>query len=155
MSEVQIGRATPDDAEAILKLQHCAYQSEATLYQDWSLPPLLETVEQLQGEFVTTVVLKAERAGELVGAVRGKSSAGRCAIGRLIVRPDLQGRGIGRTLMRRIEAEFPRADCFELFTGSRSVRNIGLYEALGYRQCRTQTITDTLTLVWMEKCGSV
>lgn len=151
-SELQIGRATPADAAVILQLQRCAYQSEARLYQDWSLPPLLETLEQMQAEFAGSVVLKAENAAGLVGAVRGKSSAQRCSIGRLIVRPDFQGRGIGRALMLRIEAEFPHVECFDLFTGSRSERNLGLYQSLGYRQCRSQAITDRLTLVWMEKC---
>jgi ribosomal protein S18 acetylase RimI-like enzyme len=151
-NEWQIARATLADAAAILALQRCAYQSEATLYQDWSLPPLLETLEQLQAQFATTVLLKAEWAGELIGAVRGQGVCGRCAVGRLIVRPDLQGRGIGRALMQQIEAEFPQAECFELFTGSRSERNIRLYESLGYRQCRVQAIGDMLTLVWMEKC---
>jgi len=151
-SELQIGRATPVDAAALLQLQRCAYQSEARLYQDWSLPPLLETLEQMQAEFATSVVLKAELAGALVGAVRGKASARRCAVGRLIVRPDCQGRGIGRALLQRIESEFPRVECFELFTGARSERNIGLYQSLGYRQYRSQAITDRLTLVWMERC---
>ena len=151
-SELQIGRATPADAAAILQLQRCAYQSEARLYQDWSLPPLLETQEQLQAEFATSVILKAELNGSVVGAVRGRSCARRCAVGRLIVSPDWQGRGIGRALLQRIESEFPQVECFELFTGARSERNISLYQSLGYRQYRAQAITDRLTLVWMERC---
>jgi ribosomal protein S18 acetylase RimI-like enzyme len=148
---VQIGTATRSEAPAILRLQHVAYESEARLYQDWSIPPLHETLEQLEQAFAASVILAARLNGELVGAVRGKQSQERCAVGRLIVRPDLQGQGIGRALMQRLEAEFVAIRCFELFTGARSERNIRLYESLGYRPCRSQVVSDQLTLVWMEK----
>jgi len=149
---LQIGPASRADAPTILQLQRLAYQSEARTYSDWSLPPLVETLNQLQREFDVSTVLKAVLDDVLVGAVRAQWAAhGRCSVGRLIVRPDLQSRGIGRALMRRIEAEFPAAEWFELFTGSRSLRNLRLYETLGYRRFRSKTVSNQLTLVWMEK----
>lgn len=38
---VTITIAGRDDAAAILELQRLAYQSEAELYQDWNIPPLI------------------------------------------------------------------------------------------------------------------
>lgn len=149
--DVQIAAATRFDAPTILQLQKLAYQSEARLYNDWSLPPLTETVTQLQREFDKLTLLKAVLDGVLVGAVRASCSKGRCTVGRLIVRPDLQSKGIGRALMQRIEAEFPAAEWFELFTGARSLRNIRFYESLGYRAFRAETVSPKLTLTWMEK----
>lgn len=148
---VQIHLATRADVPTILQLQKLAYQSEARLYNDWTLPPLKETVTQLQREFDIATVLKATLQGVLVGAVRAQLSKGRCTVGRLIVRPDLQSKGIGRALMQRIEAEFAAAEWFDLFTGSRSLRNIRFYESLGYRSFRTQSLSDKVTLTWMEK----
>jgi ribosomal protein S18 acetylase RimI-like enzyme len=148
---LQIVPASRADAATILQLQRLAYQTEARMYRDWSLPPLLETLNQLQKEFDVSTLLKAVLDDVLVGAVRGQCAQGRCAVARLIVRPDLQSRGIGRALMQRIEAEFPAAEWFELFTGSRSLRNIRLYETLGYRRFRSEVVSDKLTLVWMEK----
>ena len=58
-----------------------AYQSEAELYGDWSIPPLTQTLSSLEAEFTDTIFLKAEIHGRLVGSVRAKISAGRCAIG--------------------------------------------------------------------------
>ena len=149
---LQLERASRSDAPVILQLQRLAYQSEARIYADWSLPPLVETINQLQKEFDASTLLKAVLDGVLVGAVRGRwSGAERCGVGRLIVRPDLQGRGIGRALMQGIEAEFAGAAGFELFTGSRSLRNIRFYETLGYRHFRAERVSDKLTLSWMEK----
>ena len=52
--------------------------------------------------------LVARSAGRLVGAVRGRRSrATAWDIGRLMVAPDLAGRGLGRELLERIEAPRP------------------------------------------------
>lgn len=36
-----IGPATLDDSRSILTLQHLAYRSEAAIYDDYTLPPLM------------------------------------------------------------------------------------------------------------------
>ena len=40
--------AVPDDAEAILALQKLAYASEARRYDDWTIPPLVETLDSVR-----------------------------------------------------------------------------------------------------------
>jgi hypothetical protein len=60
---ITIARAELRDAQAILDLQICAYQSEAKLYDDWSLPPLTQSLESMQNEVAHCIVLKAV-AGE-------------------------------------------------------------------------------------------
>lgn len=147
----RIVRASPEDAEAILELQKLAYESEARLYDDWTLPPLTQTLPDLRDEFSTSVVLKAVDRDRLAGAVRARATDGRCEIGRLIVRPELQGRGVGMMLMRHIEAAFPQVRAYELFTGSRSEGNIRLYERLGFRRIREQVLSRAVTLVFLEK----
>jgi GNAT superfamily N-acetyltransferase len=155
-SPYRIQRATVDDAAAILALQKRAYESEARLYDDWKLPPLTQSVDSLRAEFETSRVLKAldgvDAGGRgLVGSVRARESDGTCHVGRLIVSPELQGRGLGTRLLRAIEAEFPAAARFELFSGSRSEANIRLYERLGYQRSREQVLSAAVTLVFMEK----
>ena len=86
-----------------------------------------------------------------MGSVRASEADGVCRVGRLIVQPDLQGRGVGTTLMRHIEAEFPGAATFELFTGSRSAGNLRLYERLGYARSREKILSPSITLVFLEK----
>ncbi len=51
-----------------------------------------------------------------------------------MVAPDFQGRGLGRWLLEHIESQAPlEARAFELFTGSRSTRNLRHYRKAGYR----------------------
>lgn len=146
-----IEQATEDDAEKILALQKLAYQSEAAIYDDYSIPPLLQTLEELQGEFTGKRFLKAVTNGEIVGSVRGYENHGTCFIGRLIVHPRHQNRGIGTLLMQAMEQAYEGTPRFEVFTGHRSDRNIRLYEKLGYRIFGTETVTHRLKLVYMEK----
>ena len=55
-------------------------------------------------------------------------------IGRIMVAPDLQGRGIGRQLLTAIEqAAPPDVTGYVLFTGAGSARNIRMYKKAGYR----------------------
>lgn len=150
-SPYRIERAGLEDAPTILGLQKLAYESEARLYQDWNLPPLRQTLDSLRAEFESNCVLKALADGRVVGSVRAREVDGVCHVGRLVVSPELQGRGLGTRLMRAIEAEFPGAGRFELFTGSRSTANIRLYERLGYQRSREQVLSPAVTLVFLEK----
>ncbi len=148
---MEIVSATPDDAPAILALQRLAYQSEAALYDDYTIPPLTETLDDLRAEFGRQVILKAVIDDEIVGSVRGKEQQETCRIGRLIVLPGRQGQGVGTAMMREIERRFPAVSRFEVFTGHKSDRNIRLYERLGYRIQRRQVVSDKLTLVFLDK----
>ncbi|OGU16402.1 MAG: GNAT family N-acetyltransferase [Geobacteraceae bacterium GWC2_53_11] len=139
------------DAAEILELQKLAYQSEAAIYNDWSIPPLTETLDDVKRELVKITFLKVCDAGRIIGSVRVAINNGTGEIGRLIVHPDFQGRGIGSQLMLAVEAGFPAVKRFELFTGSKSVRNIWLYERLSYTIFDRKPLSDLVELVFMEK----
>ncbi|MEP7288274.1 MAG: GNAT family N-acetyltransferase [Chloroflexota bacterium] len=146
-----IQRATIEDAAAILQLQKRAYQSEAALYPDDVIPPLLQTLEALQADFAAQIFLKASFDSILVGSVRARLQLPTCFVGRLIVDPDFQKRGIGTALMLEIEQSCSAAQRFELFTGHKSDQNLRLYQKLGYREFKRESISQSLTLVYMEK----
>jgi len=139
------------DAPAILALQRLAYQSEAKLYNDWSLPPLMQTLESLQAEIADSIVLKAVATGRIVGSVRAKAVGAVGQIGRLVVHPDHQGRGLGSMLLERVEAAIQGVSIFELFTGAKSEANIRLYQRHGYRIDRTQELSPTVSITFMRK----
>lgn len=149
--EIYIVRATPDDASEILTLQKIAYRSEAKLNDDWTIPPLAQTLLEIMSEFETTFFLKAVYADRIIGSVRASLDSSTCKVGRLIVQPDYQGKGIGTLLMDSIEAAFTHTERFELFTGVKSINNIRLYQRLGYREYREEDLSPKVRLVFMEK----
>jgi len=143
--------ATAVDCHTLLDLQRRAYQSEARLYNDWTLPPLMQSLASMHEEIATMTVLKAIEVGSLLGSVRGVLRDDIGHIGRLIVAPEHQGQGIGSALLAAIEACFPEALGFELFTGSRSAGNLRLYHRHGYQETRRQSVAPHLTLVFLHK----
>jgi ribosomal protein S18 acetylase RimI-like enzyme len=135
----------------ILQLQRLAFRSEAERYDDPALPPLTETLPELYDVWARTLVLKATVDGRIVGSVRGYDESDTCHIGRLVVHPVFQDRGIGTRLMRAIEARFNSARRFEVFTGHRSAKSLHLYRKLGYTAYKTVLVHDRLTLVYLAK----
>ncbi len=135
---MEISAATVSDAAEILALQKLAYLSEAGIYNDFSIPPMTQTLEGLVADFGCKTFLKATDGGRIIGSVNGFLKGDRCLIGRLMVHPDFQGRGIGTMLMAAVEVRFAGARTWELFTGGLSLRNIRLYERLGYRITRRE-----------------
>jgi GNAT superfamily N-acetyltransferase len=84
--------------------------------------------------------------------VRGQLADRAGIVGRLVVAPDHQGRGIGTALLKAIEGELsPMVDAYDLFTGHLSEGNLRLYRRLGYRETRRERVHDHLTLVHMRK----
>ena len=146
-----IKQARVSDAEEILALQKLAYHSEAEIYDDYTIPPLVQTLREMEADIQRQVVLELTVCGKVVGSVRAFAKEGTCYIGRLIVHPDFQRRGIGTRLMHHIEMAFRTCKRYELFTGDKSEGNIHLYQKLGYRIFKREKLSDSVTLVYMEK----
>jgi GNAT superfamily N-acetyltransferase len=146
-----IERATISDAEAILSLQKLAYKSEAKIYNDFNIPPLVQTLKDINDDFERQIFLKATINGKIIGSVRAFAKEETCCVGRLIVHPDFQNQGIGTKLMNEIECLFKSCRRFELSTGNKSERNIYLYQTMGYKIFKTEKINDNITFVYLEK----
>ncbi|MCD4844904.1 MAG: GNAT family N-acetyltransferase [Methanosarcinales archaeon] len=151
MQKMIIKRATIDDAQETLILQKLAYQSEAEIYNDYNISPLIQTLEEMKDEFKDKYFLKAVVNGKIIGSVRAFVKEETCYIGRVIVHPDFQNQGTGTKLMDKIESLFSDVKRFELFTGHKSKPNIYLYQKVGYRIFKTEKITENLELVYLEK----
>lgn len=134
IENIKISKAGFEDLEHILELQKIAFISEAELYNNYSIEPLTQTLDSIKDDFNTYIFLKAEMGNKIVGSVKGRETGEFCWIGRLIVSPEFQNKGIGRKLMTEIEKEFPATSQYMLSTGYKSIKNITLYESLGYKR---------------------
>lgn len=152
---IKISKAITKDAGAILELQKLAYQSEAMLYNNFTISPLIQTLEDIKKQFCNHIFLKAVLFNTIIGSVRAYENRGTCYIGRLIVNPDNQNKGIGKRLMSEIEGCFSRVNRFELFTGSKSLKTISLYKKLGYRIINSEKINNDLEFVYLEKLKTI
>ena len=134
---MEILQATVADAVEILTLQKLADQSEAERYNNYNIPPLKQTMDEIKDQFGNHIFLKAVSEGRTIGSVRASEENGVCYIDRLAVDPDSQNRGIGTALMKAIE-DYYKPQRFDLFVGSRSDKNIYVYKKLGYTIYKTE-----------------
>ncbi len=146
-----IKKAVSSDIDQILQLQKIAYKSEAEIYNDFTIQPLHQTLEESMVDFENQIILKHEDNGKITGSVRGYLKEETCYIGKLIVHPEYQNRGIGTRLIKGIEELFNSALRFELFTGFRSEKNLYLYNKMGYAVSKSERVSEKLTLVYLEK----
>lgn len=145
-------RADVQDAGELLTLQRAAYVTEARIYGDPELPPLVQTLDELTDELSRAVAFKAVHRHRIVGAGRGHIQDDVVHIGRLAVAPDVQGRGLGTALLAAIEgAAAPSVRRATLFTGHLSVANLRLYGRLGYTEERREPLRPGVTLVHLTK----
>ena len=168
-------RADKSDAPEVLALQKVAYQSEAEIYGDDSLPALQQTLEDLENDFERRpqreatvlgarsaeesgaedsdriIFLKAVVNGKIIGSVRAYAVDDTAYLSQLIVHPYFRRRGIGRRLLAEIEQAFPGVSRFEAFTGHQSKRNLYQLSKGGYATFRTEPFTAAITWVFLQK----
>lgn len=145
--------ATRDEAEAVASIVRRAFATVAEAL-GVDIPPIHED----GSEVVATLdagdsVLVAVIDGQLVGTVRGENmDSESVTVRRLAVLPKYRGRGAARALMRQLEAAYPHARRFELFTGAEIGNAVALYESLGYTLMEPRDIDGGVPFVFMEKC---
>ncbi len=134
--ELEIRPATRGDAGELFTLTRACWLQEMWANPGAVVPALEESFEDaIQGlaDWTTFVALAG---GRIVGSVRGKLVGDGTVwdVGRVMVAPDLQGRGLGRLLLELIEEAAPsEATTYELWTGAHSVDNLRMYKKAGYR----------------------
>ena len=145
-----IHKAEKNDLQEILQLQYLAYQSEAELFGKKDIPPLKQTLSEVIDEFNNGIILKMVIDNRIIGSVRAKEENGTVYIGKLMVHPDYKCKGYGSKLLLEIERCFPKKR-YELFTSTRSIDNIRLYQKMGYTIFNHKAVNDELVFVYMEK----
>jgi tRNA (guanine37-N1)-methyltransferase len=134
--ELEIRPATRGDAGELFTLTRACWLQEMWANPGAVIPALDESFEDaIQGlaDWTTFVALAG---GRIVGSVRGKLVGDGTVwdVGRVMVAPDLQGRGIGRLLLELVEDAAPsEATTYELWTGAHSEDNLRMYKKAGYR----------------------
>ena len=151
MMKDSISKANMDDLQEILNLQYLAYQSEAALFGNKDIPPLKQTLDEVIEEYHKGIILKLVDTDNLIiGSIRAWEMKETVFVGKLMVHPDYRHRGYGTKLLSEIEKYYPQKR-YELFTSTRSIDNIRLYQKMGYQEFDRRRVDDQLEFVYMEK----
>jgi ribosomal protein S18 acetylase RimI-like enzyme len=127
-------RATPSDAEALVKVQIASFHSDAVLYPGVGVggPPGYDSVEitlkKIEEDEFYKIVFEGQIIGGIIVVDMGE---GHFHLDVLNVDPSYHNRGIGTQAMQFIERTYP-ATKWTLDTPAYAIRNQHFYEKFDY-----------------------
>jgi ribosomal protein S18 acetylase RimI-like enzyme len=164
MSQLSFRRATVEDAQAITDLVNSAYRGE-TSKQGWTteadlLDGLRTTTQEIK-QLITgldSILLLCHRGAMLAGSVHTKKQGQQAYIGMFVVRPDMQGAGIGKHLLN--EAETLAGSSWKVKSFAMVVINsrhelIAFYERRGYRRTGELSEFPVNPALWIPKVSGL
>lgn len=152
---IELIRATVEDAVQLWEMQVKSFQALLDKYQDYETSPASELLEKMihrlnqKETFYYFIVVDHVK----VGAIRviDDQTGERKRISPIFILPEHQNRGIAQKAMKLCE-DIHGCEKWELDTIMQEVGNCYLYEKMGYhRTGKSEVINDKLTLVFYEK----
>ena len=143
--------SSPKLASEVYKLQKLSYAVEAKLIDRADIPPLLETLYDLQKSGETFYGFFKE--GALAGVIAYKNDDEILDIYRVMVHPDYFRQGIARSLLEFIEHKIqcPR---IIVATGSENTPAKRLYHSLGFKAFGEHEVEAGFSITTFEKIRS-
>jgi SAM-dependent methyltransferase len=129
----------------VLEIQRAAYAREAELVGFDSIPPLHETLDELQRQPLEWLGVVED--GVIVGAMAITGEARECDIDRLVVDPMWHRRGIGRRLVQAVTHHA----VVTVSTGAANAPAVALYESLGFRRVGETEVAPGFWTVQFER----
>ncbi|PIE25879.1 MAG: tRNA (guanine(37)-N(1))-methyltransferase [Micrococcales bacterium] len=135
--DLDLALATPADAGELWTLQRACWLPESQHNPGLLIPALVETLEDVRAGLAQWRTVVGRLDGRLVASARARTNPDddrTWEIGRLMVAPDLRGRGWGQQLLD-LAASWapPQTERWLVFTGAGSERNQRMYRRAGYR----------------------
>ena len=130
--------ARPEEADVVRDVVHAAYRHY--IARIGKPPgPMLDDYAQRIADGQTWVL---DDAGRITGILVLEETPEGCLLDNIAVRPDQQGKGVGRALMEFAEAEARRRGfpTIYLYTHELMIENIALYTRVGYVE--THRVTE-------------
>ena len=151
---VELNRATIDDAQALLEMQKTCFAPHLQRYQDYEVNPAMMKLDRLkwliENENFYKIIYNNIWAGAI--NIRKLDSSGHYKLHIIYVLPEFQNRHIGQSAIQLAENLFGDAKSWCLETLEDMPSNRRVYEKMGYRFTgETQKINDKLTLVLYHK----
>jgi len=148
--DITIRKAVKEDIDSILRIQKKAFLFQAKKYDDFEMPPMVETYKNVLNECKNHLIFVAMLQNKIVGSIRIIKNKDEAEIKRLSVDDDYHDNGIGQMLMRIAELQHPNLKRLWLVTGSKSYKSIAIYKKIGYEQYK-EVDHKNYKLVYLQK----
>jgi len=150
---ISITRATPADADSMVKVQVAAFHYDSVMYPDVALggPPGYDDVATMLEKIAQDETYKITEGDRCIGGIvvydRGD---GHYHLDLIFLDPAYHNRGIGTQAMHFIEQTYP-ARVWSLDTPTYALRNQHFYEKFGYVKLYEHDENPDIRLIAYEK----
>jgi ribosomal protein S18 acetylase RimI-like enzyme len=135
-------KATSADSQAIIHLLNCAYRGEPSK-QGWTTEAHLisgdvrtneDSFTKVMDEHGSVILKCCTDDGRIVGTVNLQQHGSRIYLGMFAVEPNLQGKGIGKQLLKAAENHTINVGCTSIYMHVISIRHelVDWYKRHGY-----------------------
>lgn len=135
-------------AKAILEVQLPSYKVEAELIGFWELPPLKETVADIQQSNEEFYGFYEEK---LCGVISVQMEQEVLEICRLVVHPEYFRQGIAKQLLTHIQNHLREFSEISVATGTDNLPAVRFYEANGFFKVKQTKTKEGLSIVLLNK----
>lgn len=144
-SDLSPTAATPADAAELLMLTRATFIEDSLADPNLPMPQFRETVDDTRAAIGDWQVWVVRDHGRLIASMRARLEGEAWHIARVMVAPDLNGRGIGRALLAYAEAHAPADAQFSMLESAQAnERNMRFYKKAGYRPIAATGLPDGL-----------
>ncbi|MEI2777604.1 MAG: tRNA (guanosine(37)-N1)-methyltransferase TrmD [Tetrasphaera sp.] len=137
LADLEGREATAADLPELIVLTRACWVPEAREMETVDFPPMTDGPVEHARALREWTIWVWRSGGRLVASGRGRRDPDDPSVwqvGRLMVAPDLAGRGIGRAVLAFVESLAPAdVTSYWINTGRRSLRNQRIYKKAGYR----------------------
>jgi len=151
LDQILYARAEKADIPFMLALLKMAAQGDARLHGDDSFPVLQQTPEELAEKFDQETWLKAVVNGKVIGTISASSSGDTATVNGPAVHPIFQNRGIGRRLLKELEATLSWAKEFVIRVANKNEPRQQKMAEAGYQPFKTEVFTPKISWVYLQK----
>jgi ribosomal protein S18 acetylase RimI-like enzyme len=141
--------ANPVTVNRLWYLQQQAYRVEAALIGFAEIPPLLETMEELQA--AKDAFFGFYHGAALAGAIACETHDNALEITRLVVDPHFFRQGIAQKMLSFIAQQYSHYAIMRVSTGSKNEPALQLYLKNGFLVVRTTSIAPGIGLTHLER----
>lgn len=141
--------ATPADLDAVVAITDAAYAHYVPRLGRKPQPMTTDYAPMIAAEQVWLLDIDAQPAGLIILVDKDDH----LLIYSVALRPEAQGRGLGRLLLNFAEQQTRAAgyNLVRLYTNSLMTENIARYTHIGYIETKRETLNETSSIVYMEK----
>lgn len=148
---MKITTASKNDVKEIFSLQKKAFEPVAKKINCYDIPQMKDTLDDVINTFNKTTTLKMlSDNGDIIGSINGQINDGVLHIGRLMVDPDYQHKGLGKMLLHHLENMMPHTS-EELCSYIDDDVTCTFYSKEGFKECYRYTVCGDTMAMHMEK----